>query len=85
MAKYGCIICDVAHERFVDQWTLLANGREEKIGGPPDYWYCDAEYANANMIPNAQPPPKKVFEEQPVGWKKRKKQASQLGLSMDVG
>lgn len=85
MARYGCVICYVGLERFVDQWVHLANGREEKIGAPPDYWYCDAEYANANMIKNAQPPPKKVFAEKTVGWKKLKRQASQLGLSMDVG
>lgn len=56
LARYGGWFAFVAYSRWQDQWFLLCGGREEKLEGPPDLWFCDADYANEHEIPGAVAP-----------------------------
>jgi hypothetical protein len=40
MVRFGASVFFAAHERLIDKWVMIANGKEEEIAHP-SLWWCD--------------------------------------------
>lgn len=71
---------DAAYSPLWDRWTwLIPGGREEHLAGPPEFFWCDGEWASANRIENPVEP---VKFEKPAPIRRRRKKDQQVTLSL---